>query len=294
MSDCADPAGTVGFFLCRAGQHLRAAAIEGPRAEARLLLGEAMAVPPEALLRDARAAVPPDAASRFASLLRRRLAGEPMAHLLGRRGFWTLDLAVSPATLIPRPDSETLVEAALEALPDRQAPLRLLDLGTGTGALLLAVLAEYPHGFGIGIDIVPEAVALARANAARNGLAGRAAFLAGDWAAAIQGRFDLVLSNPPYIESAAIPGLMPEVARFEPLSALDGGADGLDAYRHLVAKLPDLLAPGGLAILELGAGQAAAVAALAGQAGLEPGLAKPDLAGIARALPLRLAACRSG
>jgi release factor glutamine methyltransferase len=286
-SFCPDPAGTIGFFLCRAGQHLRAAAIEGPRAEARLLLGEAMGLAPDALLRDARTAVPPEAASRFAALLKRRLAGEPMAHLLGHRGFWTLDLAVSPATLIPRPDSETLIEAALEACPDRQAPLRVLDLGTGTGALLLAVLAEYPHGFGVGVDLMPEAAVLARANAARNGLAGRAAFLAGDWAAAIRGRFDLVLSNPPYIESGAIPALMPEVARFEPASALDGGPDGLDAYRHLAATLPELLMPSGWAILELGAGQEGAVAALARAAGLEPGRSRADLGGVARALPLR-------
>lgn len=284
---CADPEGTVGFFLCRAGQHLRAAAIEGPRAEARLLLGEAMGVPPDSLLRDARAAVPPEAAARFTGLLKRRLAGEPMAHLLGHRGFWTLDLAVSPATLIPRPDSEALVEAALDAFPDRQAPLRVLDLGTGTGALLLAVLAEYPRGFGIGVDLVPEAAALARANATRNGLADRAAFLAGDWAAAIRGRFDLVLSNPPYIESGAIPALMPEVARFEPASALDGGPDGLDAYRRLTAALPEVLMPSGWAILELGAGQAGAVAALAHAAGLEPGRPRADLGGIARALPLQ-------
>lgn len=287
MSDCADPAGTVGFFLCRAGQHLRAASIEGPRAEARLLLGEAMGVTPDALLRDARAAVPPEAAARFSELLKRRLGGEPMAHLLGRRGFWTLDLAVSPATLIPRPDSETLIEAALEAFPDRRAPLRVLDLGTGTGALLLAVLAEYPRGFGVGVDLVPEAAALARANADRNGLADRAAFLTGDWAAAISGRFHLVLSNPPYIESGAIPALMPEVARFEPASALDGGPDGLDAYRRLAAALPDLLMPSGWAILELGAGQEGAVAALARAAGLEPGRPRADLGGTARALPLR-------
>ncbi len=278
---------SVGGLLCDAGQRLRAAAIEQPRAEARLLLAEVTGLDAAALLRDAGAAVTPDAAARFGALLRRRLAGEPMAHLLGRRGFWTLDLAVSPATLIPRPDSETLVEAALEAFPDGAAPLRVLDLGTGTGALLLAVLSEYPNAFGIGIDLVPAAAALARANAARNGLSARAAFLVGDWAAAIRQRFDLVLSNPPYIESAAIPALMPEVARFEPASALDGGADGLDAYRQLVATLPGLLAPGGVAILELGAGQAAPVSALARAEGLEPGPPRADLNGTGRALPLR-------
>jgi release factor glutamine methyltransferase len=282
-----DPGETVGAFLCQAGQVLRAAAIESPRLEARLLLGHAMGATPETLLRDPRAAVPPEAAERFRAALAARLDAVPVAHILGTQGFWTLDLAVSPATLIPRPDSESLVEAALDACPDRDAPLRVLDLGTGTGCLLLAVLAERPHAFGIGVDLVPGAAALAAANAARNGLGDRAAFLAGDWAAALAGRFDLVLSNPPYIESAAIAGLMPEVARHEPRSALDGGADGLDAYRILAALLPDLLAPGGAAVLELGAGQRPAVAALARAAGLVAAGCREDLGGIERALVLR-------
>jgi release factor glutamine methyltransferase len=285
VSDCPDPAGTVGFFLCRAGQHLRAAAIEAPRLEARLLLAEAMGRPVEALLRDSRAAVPEAAAARFGAMLRRRLAHEPMAYVLGHAGFWTLRLAVSPATLIPRADSETIVEAALAAVPDRPG-LRVLDLGTGTGCLLLAVLAERAGAFGVGLDLNPEAAALAARNAAANGLAGRSAFLAGDWAAALRGRFDLVLSNPPYIESAAIPGLMPEVAGHEPGRALDGGADGLEAYRAIAAALPGLLAPGGTAVLELGAGQAPAVAALAAAAGLAVAGTRDDLAGIARALVL--------
>ena len=286
-ADCADPAGTVGFFLCRAGQHLRAAAIPTPRQEARMLLGAALGVAPEDLLRDARAPVAAENAARFKVLLKRRLTGEPMAHLLGHRGFWTLDLAVSPASLIPRPDSETLVEAALHAFPDRAAPLRVLDLGTGTGALLLAVLSEYPNAWGLGIDRVVEAVELARMNASRTGLSARAAFLVADWSAALDSRFDLVLCNPPYIESAAIAGLMVEVARFEPASALDGGVDGLDAYRAVLACLPGLLADEGVAILELGAGQGAAVAALAGAQGLVPGQARADLGGIPRALPVK-------
>jgi release factor glutamine methyltransferase len=284
---CADPVGTVGFFLCRAGQHLRAAAIATPRQEARMLLGAAMGVAAEALLRDPREAVGADAAARFAELLRRRLDGEPMAHLVGRRGFWTLDLAVSPASLIPRPDSETLVEAALHALPDRSRPLRVLDLGTGTGALLLAVLSEYPQAWGLGVDRVPDAAALARANASQTGLETRAAFLVGDWGAAVGSRFDLVLCNPPYIETAAIAGLMAEVARFEPASALDGGADGLDAYRAVLRSMPDLLSDDGVAILELGAGQGPAVGALAELQGLAVGSIRSDLGGIPRALTLK-------
>jgi release factor glutamine methyltransferase len=285
-----EPGETVGAFLCQAGQVLRAAAIDSPRLEARLLLGHAMGATPEALLRDPGAPVPPEAAARFRASLAARLDAVPVAHILGSQGFWTLDLAVSPATLIPRPDSESLVEAALDACPDAGAALRVLDLGTGTGCLLLAVLAERPHAFGVGVDLVPGAAALAAANAARNRLGDRAAFLAGDWAASLSGRFDLVLSNPPYIESAAIAGLMPEVARHEPRSALDGGADGLVAYRHLAAILPGLLAPGGAAVLELGAGQRQAVEALAQGAGMVPSACRIDLGGIERALVLRAGA----
>ncbi|RAI59151.1 peptide chain release factor N(5)-glutamine methyltransferase [Roseicella frigidaeris] len=290
MSGCADPAsaltGTVGAFLCRAGQHLRAAAIEAPRLEARLLLAHAMGCRQEDLLREPRAPVPPAAAAAFATLLRRRLEHAPIAHLLGEQEFWSLPLAVSPATLVPRADSETLIEAAIAAFPERGQVRRILDLGTGTGCLLLAALTEFPAAHGIGIDRVPAAAALARANAARLGLGGRAGFLAGDWAAPLAGRFELVLSNPPYIESAAIPGLMPEVARHEPSSALDGGPDGLGAYRALCAGLPGLLAPGGRAVLELGQGQQAAVEAIARDAGLDPLGCRPDLGGVPRALVL--------
>ena len=286
---CADPAGTIGFFLCQAGQRLRGAAIEAPRLEARRLLAHVLNKSEEALLRDPRAPVPADQAQQFAALLARRIAHEPFAYLTGRVGFWTLDLEVSPATLIPRADSESLVEAALEACPNKDAALHVLDLGTGTGALLLAVLSELPAASGVGVDLKPEVAALAARNAARLGLAGRARFLAGDWAAALAGRFDLVLCNPPYIESAVIPALMPEVARHEPASALDGGADGLSAYRRIIADLPRLLAPHGVAVLELGQGQQAAVEALAKAAGLTPEACRADLGGIPRALVLRAA-----
>lgn len=286
MSGC-EPGETVGAFLCQAGQVLRAAAIENPRHEARLLLAHAIGTTQEALLREPRATVAEAAAARFRAAIAARLKATPVAHILGQQGFWTLDLAVSPATLIPRADSESLVEAALEAFPDSEAPLRVLDLGTGTGCLLLAVLAERPRAFGVGVELVPAAAALAAANAVRNGLQDRAAFLAGDWAGALAGRFDLVLSNPPYIESDAIPGLMPEVARHEPASALDGGPDGLDAYRRLAALLPGLLAPGGVAVLELGFGQRQAVEGLARAAGLTPAGCRQDLGGVERALVLR-------
>jgi release factor glutamine methyltransferase len=284
MNACA-PGETVGAFLCQAGQLLRAAAIETPRLDARRLLAHAMDTTPEALLRDPRAAVPAAAAARFQGLLARRAQHVPLAHLTGRVGFWTLDLEVSAATLIPRADSETVVEAALDGPP----PRRVLDLGTGTGALLLAVLAEVPGATGVGVELRPEAAALAARNAARHGLAHRAAFLAGDWGVALAGRFDLVLANPPYIPRGDIAGLMPEVAAHEPASALDGGPDGLDAYRAILAGLPGLLAPGGRAVLELGIGQAEAVGALAVPAGLAVAGVRADLGGIARAIRLERA-----
>lgn len=283
---CADPAGTVGFFLCRAGQHLRAAAIETPRMEARLLLAHAMGCRQEDLLRDPRAAVPPAAAAGFAGLLRRRLDHAPVAHLLGSQDFWSLRFAVSPATLIPRPDSEALIEAALDAFPARGSVRRVLDLGTGTGCLLLAALTEFRGATGLGLDRVPAAAALARENAARLDLARRAQFAVADWAAPVAGRFDLILSNPPYVESATIPALMPEVARHEPASALDGGADGLDAYRAIAAALPGLLAAGGRAVLELGQGQQPAVEAIAAARGLRSLGCRSDLGGVPRALVL--------
>ena len=178
-----DPGETVGAFLCQAGQLLRAAAIENPRIEARLLLAHAMDTTTETLLRAPRAEVPPDAVARFRAAMAQRLARVPMAQITGRAGFWTLDLEVSAETLIPRPDSETLIEAVLAS---GLRPRRILDLGTGTGCLLLAVLSEFPEAEGIGVDLVPGAVALARRNAARNGLA--ASFLAGNWADSLAGR----------------------------------------------------------------------------------------------------------
>jgi release factor glutamine methyltransferase len=285
VSGC-EPGDSVGAFLCQAGQVLRAAAIEAPRQEARLLLAHAMGCRQEDLLRAPRAPVPPEAQAVFRAVLAGRARRQPMAHLLGHAGFWTLDLLSTPATLIPRADTESLVEAALEAFPDRAAVRRVLDLGTGTGALLLAALSEFPGAFGVGVDRSPDAAALAWANAARNGLQDRASILAGDWASALAGQFDLILSNPPYIESAAIPGLMPEVALHEPALALDGGPDGLDAYRALAAALPGLLAEGGRAVLELGQGQALAVEGLMRAAGLATLGCRPDLGGISRALVL--------
>ncbi|MDD2795938.1 peptide chain release factor N(5)-glutamine methyltransferase [Acidocella sp.] len=256
---------------------LAQAGIEEPRREARLLLAAAEGITAARLLLQAE--VTPE---RFEPLVARRAAREPLAYILSRKEFWGLNFAVSPATLIPRPDTETLVEAVLAL---GIAPARVLDLGTGTGCLLLALLSEFPAAFGVGVDISPAAAALAADNARSLGLASRAAFCAGNWAAALSGMFDLVVSNPPYIPSADIAGLMPEVAGFEPASALHGGADGLEAYRLLIAALPRLLTMNGAAVLELGVGQAPDVAALAAQAGFAA-TTRADLGGVPRALIL--------
>lgn len=270
-------------MIARAAARLAAAGVENPRREARLLLALALGTDLAGVLR----ADPPDAAARarFESLVARRAAREPFARIAGRREFWGMEFALSPATLVPRPDSETLVEAALAARPERDPVRRVLDLGTGTGCLLAALLAEYPSARGVGVDRSPEAAATARANLAR--LGDRALVIVGDWGTALAGGFDLVVANPPYIPAGEIDALAPEVAAHEPRAALAGGADGLAAYRAILADLPRLLAPGGLTILELGIGQAEAVQALAAAAGLETVALRADLAGIPRALVLR-------
>lgn len=276
----------VSDWLTAGAEQLARAGLETPRAEARYLLEWATGLDRLRLLKLAE--LSSDAEARYHQGLGRRAAREPLAFITGRQGFWTLDLEVSPATLIPRSDSETLIEALLECRPERGkgGVSSVLDLGTGTGCLLLAALSEYPEAWGMGVDLSPEAAKLAQRNAKANGLGERTAFLAGSWNSALTGRFDVVLSNPPYIESAVVPGLMPEVAGFEPGRALDGGTDGLDAYRVICAALPGLLMPGGCAILELGIGQEDAVTALAQEAGLRKRTCRKDLGGIARALIL--------
>jgi release factor glutamine methyltransferase len=256
---------------------LQAAGIEDPRREARLILAAALGLDAAGLL------LCDDVDERlFEPLVRRREAREPLAYILGRREFWGLDFAVLPVTLIPRPDTETLVEAVLAL---RGEVRRVLDLGTGTGCLLLAVLHEYPAAFGVGVDLIPGAAALATQNAQALGMADRAAFFAGDWAGALAGQFDLVLSNPPYIRAADVAALMPEVARYEPVSALDGGVEGLEAYQKIIAALPALLTENGVAVLEIGVGQGPSVLELACMAGFA-GATRQDLAGHERAVIL--------
>jgi release factor glutamine methyltransferase len=277
--------GSVAAALDWGAARLQAAGIASARLDARLLLAHALSRSPDMLVVALSETVP---TASFAALIERRAAREPVALILGRREFWSLDFAVSAATLVPRPDSETVVAAALER--ERGAPpvRRVLDLGTGTGCLLLAVLSEAAEASGVGVDRSPEAATLAARNARALGLDRRAAFVAGNWADSLIGRFDRILSNPPYIPTATLATLMPEVARFEPASALDGGADGLDAYRAIIPALLRLLAPGGRAVLEVGEGQAESVAALGVAAGFRAET-RADLAGIARAVMLRAA-----
>ena len=227
--------------------------------------------------------------AKLADFVRRREAGEPYSRIRGAREFWSLDFALSPDTLDPRPDSETLIEAALEFFPDRAAKLRALDLGTGSGALLLAFLSEFRNASGVGIDILPGAVDTARRNAERLGFGARARFALGDWTETHRGAADVILANPPYIPTEEIDTLERSVRGFDPRMALDGGADGLDAYRALAPVIRACLKPGGVALVELGMGQAEAVAAIMRAAGLRPAGTRRDLAGIPRCLAIRQA-----
>lgn len=277
----------LGQLLAHGAQVLAASAIENPRREARLLLAYALGKSPEQML----AASPRDdvPAEPFLSYLARRAAHEPMAFITRSKGFWTLDLAVSPATLIPRGDSETVLACLLDYCPDVQAALSVLDMGTGTGCLLLAALAEYQKAWGIGVDINPDAAILAAHNAKRCGMAQRAFFLAGRWDDALKGqRFDVLLSNPPYIPTSDLAELMPEVRLHEPLTALDGGEDGMEAYRFLCGRLPYLLSPQGVAIFEIGIHQSQDLRHVAAEHGLEIVEIRPDLGGVPRAAVLRV------
>lgn len=231
------------------------------RLDAELLMAHALGIARDRLLLDLARPVPP----AFADLVARRAGHEPVAYITGTRGFWTIDVAVGPGALVPRPDSETLLVAATAHFAG-WTPRTILDLGTGPGTLLLAALDEWPGAHGLGVERSPAALAYARANAVRLGMAGRARFVRGDWAAAIDARFDLVLANPPYIGTGE--ALPDEVRAHEPAAALFAGADGLDDYRRLARQLPRLIAPGGCAAVEIGHRQAAAVAALFSAVGL--------------------------
>lgn len=275
---------SIGDCLKIGARRLAEAGIEDARREARLILAHALGIDPVTVLGYPER--PVGDAAAYEALIGRRAAREPLSHLTGRREFWSLEFEVTPATLDPRADSETLVEAALEAVADRDAPLRLLDFGTGTGCLLLALLSELPNATGLGIDIDLAALEVAGRNAARLGLAERVSFRQGDWGDSLDGPFDVIVSNPPYIPAGDIAGLQAEVARYEPRGALDGGADGLDCYRRLAPEICRLLAPGGAVVLEFGMGQGGDVAGLMQTQGLAFRGFRRDIAGHERCLTL--------
>lgn len=285
-ADSAPGGPTLAAALTLAADRLAAADVPEPRLDARVLAAHALGLPgPAALGVRLGDPMPTDAVARLDALIARRAAREPVGRILGTRGFWTLDLAVGPDTLEPRPDTETVVSTVLARMADRAAPLTLLDLGSGTGAILLALLSELPGATGIGVDIAPGAVETATTNAAAHGLEGRARFVVADWSDGLldwPGPFDVIVSNPPYIATADLAGLEPEVRDHDPAMALDGGADGLEACRRIIPLAAARLAPGGSLALEVGAGQAEAVAALMRAAGLGRPETVADLGGVAR------------
>ncbi len=280
--------GTAGSLLNEAARDLGGAGIVQARLEARLLLCAALSIDPADLVRDPARPVDPRETARFRDWVARRRTRQPLAQILGKREFWSLTFEVTGDTLDPRPDSETLIEAAVDLFPDRHAVSRILDFGAGSGCLLLAALVEFPAATGMGIDAAAGAVTVAQRNAARLGLAARASFLHLPWedfpGHADGVPADLVLANPPYIPTGDIDALAPEVARYEPRLALDGGADGLDAYRCLLPVVRDVVADAGRAIVEIGAGQSEAVTALAMAVGLRHVRGARDLGGHERAL----------
>lgn len=267
--------GTVAAALREAAARLAAAGVPDPARDARLLMAAALGVASVGLTPVLRDPLPEAAAAAFAAHVAARLARRPVAQILGRRAFWGRDFAVNADVLDPRPETETLVALALGGRP----PARLLDLGVGSGAILVTLLAEWPSARGVGTDVSAAALAVAAANAARHGVADRAEFLRADWGEGLAGRFDLVVSNPPYIPAAAIVGLAPEVRDWEPRLALSPGPVGTESYARIAAGLAGLLTPGGRALFEIGADQAAAVAGIFAAAGFAAVTRHSDLDG---------------
>jgi release factor glutamine methyltransferase len=272
---------TIGASLDDAARRLREAGLDNARLDARLLLAHALNQSASEVIDPAREFGGAQR-ERFAAMLRRRLAREPLAYIVGHKEFWSLDFEVGPGALIPRPESETIIEELIRLVPDRNTPLELLDLGTGTGCLLLAALTEYPRARGTGIDASEEALIWARRNVAKLGLETRCSLSLADWGRIIEGSYDAILANPPYIRSGDIAALAPEVSRYEPVPALDGGPDGLAAYREVAARIAPLLKPDGVLLGEIGEGQGTQVASILAAAGIGTAKIVEDLARIPR------------
>lgn len=267
------------------GEKFREAGIDSADADARLLMAHALGIDCAELMANGERALSAEDTKAIDALAARRLKREPVSRIFGQKEFWTLTLMVTPDVLVPRPETETVIEAALDALQTMKLEkMRILDIGTGSGALLLALLREFPNAVGTGTDISRAALDTARVNATRNDLGPRCTFIVCDIAAGVPGPFDLIVSNPPYVARGDIVTLAPEVRDYDPALALDGGADGLDGYRAIAGQARNLLGPGGHLIVELGAGQEPAVRALFTEAGLNVTIAHDDLAGIPRAL----------
>lgn len=292
MSVAARSRDTVAGLVGEAGRILARAGVASPRLDARLLLAHALSADHAALIRDGEAPVGGARRAAFMALVRRRAAREPVSRILGTREFYGRGFAIAPSVLDPRADTETLVGAALERSAGRRhMPLRICDLGTGCGALIVTLLAELPRATGLAIDIDWHAVRIARANARRHGVAERCCFCVAHWAEAVSGTFDLVVANPPYVARGALAALAPEVGAHDPVAALDGGEDGLAGHRAVAAAAARLLDPaGGVLLVEVGAGQSGPVTRLLRQSGLSP--AGPsavvhDLAGVERVIIAR-------
>lgn len=263
-----------------ARRRLEAAGVDTPVLDARVLVESGAGVTRMDIVTDPYRVLAVAQIAQVRDLIERRIAHEPVAYIVGKKAFWKSEFEVSADTLIPRPETEFVVNAGLKLLIDVKAA-RVLDLGTGTGAILLSVLAERPDAEGVGVDASAAALAVARRNAQALGLEARTQFCEGHWGGSLEGPFDLVVSNPPYVVSSEIAGLAPEVLR-EPRLALDGGVDGLEAYRSIISDLPRLMAPGAGFALEVGAGQVEPVAKLARSAGLLVMAPLPDLAKVPR------------
>ena len=281
--------GTLGKAVNAVAEEFKSIGIDSARLDARLIVTRALGLEPQSALLYPEQEITTESSRIILEMVERRMRREPMAQIFGHREFWSLDFLITADSLIPRPDTETLVEAVLSSIGEdgKDNSLNILDLGTGSGCILLSLLSELPNTNGIGIDISEAAVSVAEANAAHLGLSDQSRFQIGNWGQGLDDTFDIIVSNPPYIPAADIEGLAPEVALYEPRGALDGGEDGLDAYRSITMDLKRLLKPDGSAFFEIGVGQADDVVLILSENGFSGIETLPDLAGIDRVIALK-------